>query len=148
MNAEESNRLSLADLAFVGGLTVASVLFPGVVVRLHIFDHGSPEQSPFQLAVGILLTLLAVLLVGFNLYTSFLRPWMYRRSHGDYEGYQHVSGAPLLGSILIGIAAFFLPASIWIGVALLALYILDPGGLLVAAIVFIRDCVSPKTNNA
>lgn len=148
MEAEEKNRFSLADLAFVIGLAAVAVLIPIAIVRFHFLGHGLSEHSPIQLTVGILITLLATLFVGFNLYTSFWRPWRYRRSHGDYEGYQYVSGAPGLGSILIGLAAFFLPSSIWIGVVLLALYLMDPGGLLVAAAVIIRECFSPKTNNA
>jgi hypothetical protein len=148
MEAEEKNRLSLADLAFVIGLAAVAVLIPIAIVRLHFLGHGSSGHSPIQLTVGILITLLAAFFVGFNLYTSFWRPWRYRRSHGDYEGYQHVSGAPGLGSILIGLAALFLPSAIWIGVVLLTLYLMDPGGLLVAAAVIIRECFSPKTNNA
>lgn len=148
MEAEEKSRLSLADLAFVVGLAVVAVLIPIAIVRLHFLDHSSSEHSPIQLTTGILITLLAALFVGFNLYTSFWRPWRYRRSHGDFEDYQYVSGAPGLGSILIGLAALFLPSAIWIGVVLLALYIIDPGGLLVAAAVIIRECFSPNADNA
>jgi hypothetical protein len=148
MDDRDKSSFTLSDMLFIGGISIVAILIPVFVAWLHFFHGVVVDRSPFQLTVAILVALLAVFFVGFNLYTSFLRPWMYRRAHGDYSGYQYVSGAPALGSILIAIAALFLPSAAWIGVALLVLYFVDPGGIHVAAIVFLRDCFTDTTNNA
>ncbi|MFM2197693.1 MAG: hypothetical protein RLZZ505_1125 [Verrucomicrobiota bacterium] len=149
MDARDKSSFTLSDMLFIGGLSIAAVLIPALVAWLHFVDRVVVDRSPFQLTVAILVTLLAMFLVGFNLYTSFLRPWMYRRAHGDYNGYQYVSGAPALGSILIAIAALFLPSASWIGGVLLALYLMDPGGIHVAAFAMLRECFTDtkKTHN-
>jgi hypothetical protein len=140
MDARDKSNFSFSDMLFVGGLSIVAVLIPVFVARMHFCDRVEVDRSHFQLAVGILVALLAMFFVGFNLYTSFLRPWMYRRTHDDYNGYQYVSGAPALGSILVAIAALFLPSASWIGGVLLALYLIDPGGIHVAAFVMLREC--------
>jgi hypothetical protein len=148
MDARGKNSFSFSDMLFVGGLTIVAVLIPIFVARVHFFNSLAVDRSPIQWIVAILVALLGVFFVGFNLYTSFLRPWMYRRTHGDYNGYQYVSGAPALGSILIAIAALFLPSAPWIGGLLLALYFIDPGGIHVAAFFILRDCFTDTEKNA
>lgn len=148
MEARGKGCLTLSDILFIGALCIVAVLIPVLVGWLHFGDSGAVGRSPSQLTFAILVTLMAMLLVGFNLYTSFLRPWMYRRAHGDYTGYQYVSGAPALGSILIAIAAFFLPSASWIGGALLTLYLMDPGGIHVAAFAMLRECFTDTGKNA
>ncbi len=70
------------------------------------------------------------LLVGLcNVYLSIGRPWLYRRRRGSMEGYRHVSGIPLVGSLLVvaaGVVGFGLGVTAVIGLLALAL---DPGGL-------------------
>jgi O-antigen/teichoic acid export membrane protein len=139
MDARGKNNFSFSDMLFVVGITVVAVLIPVFVARIHFFSSLAGDRSPIQWIVAILVALLAVFFVGFNLYTSFFRPWMYRRTHGDYNGYQNVSGAPALGSILIAIAALFLPSSPWIGGVLLALYFIDPGGIHFFVFAMVRD---------
>ena len=148
MNARDKSSFTLSDMLFMGGLSIVAVLIPVFVAWLHFFHRVEVDHSPFKLTVAILVALLAVLVVGFNLYTSFLRPWMYRRAHGDYSGYQYVSGAPGLGSILIAIAALFIPSASWIGGLLLFLYIIDPVGIHVAAYAMLRECFTDAQKNA
>ena len=148
MDTREKSCFTLPDMLFIGGLSIVAILIPVFVGWLHFGDRVVVGRSPFQLIVAIPVTLMAMLLVGFNLYTSFLRPWMYRRAHGDYTRYQYVSGAPALGSILIAIAAFFLPSASWVGGALLALYLMDPGGIHVAAFAMLRECFTDTEKNA
>lgn len=148
MDTNEQSQLSGADLLFLVGLSVAAILIPGFILKIQCLGGGSTDQSPLQLVAGILVGLIAVLLVGLNLYASFIRPWLHQRAHGDLDDYRYVSGIPLVGSLLLGLAALFLPASLWIGVLLLILYFADPGGILLAAIVILRECISGKSNNA
>lgn len=144
MNAREKISLSFFDIIFLVGVSIAAVLIPVVVTKLHFFSRSADERTPFQLTVAILVALLAMFFVGFNLYTSFFRPWMHRRVHGDYSNYQYVSGAPALGSILIGIAALFLPSSPWIGSLLLTLYLIDTGGIHFFVFVMLREVFTHK----
>lgn len=148
MYARRKNGFSLSDILFVGGLTIFAVLIPIFVAWMHFFNGLTVDRSPIQWIVAIVVALLGVFFVGFNLYASFLRPWMYRRTHDDCSGYQYVSGAPALGSILIAIAALVLPSAPWIGGFLLVLYFIDPGGLHVAAFVILRDCFRGTGKNA
>jgi len=148
MNPNGKSGFSFSDAIFTAGLAVAAALIPFAIAKRHCFQEVPADRSSLQVGIGILLAVLAAFLVGFNLYTSFLRPWMFRRAHGGFEGYQHASGAPVLGSVLIGIASLLLPSSIWIGVLLLVLYFVDPMGICVAAMVFLRECFSRNSNSA
>ena len=144
MDTRDKISISFFDMIFLVGVSIAAVLIPVVVTKLHFFARAADDRSPFQFTVPILVALLAVFFVGFNLYTSFFRPWMHRRAHGDYSGYQYVSGAPALGSILIGIAALFLPSSPWIGGLLLTLYLIDPGGIHFFVFAALREVFTHK----
>jgi len=144
MDAREKIGITFLDIIFLFGISIAAVLIPVVVTKLHFFARAADDRSPFQLTVAILVGLLAMFFVGFNLYASFFRPWMHRRAHGDYSGYQYVSGAPALGSILIGIAALFLPSSPWIGGLLLMLYLIDPGGIHFYVFAVLREVFTCK----
>ena len=140
MDAQGKSGFSIPDMLFIGGLTMVAVLIPGCVVWVHFFRGAAFGHPILQWIVAIPAALLAVICVGYNLHTSFIRPWLYRRSHGDLSGYQYVSGVPVLGSILIGIAALFFPCAPWIGGLLLVLYLMDPGGLHFAAFAMLREC--------
>ncbi|MBX3739598.1 MAG: hypothetical protein KF712_01300 [Akkermansiaceae bacterium] len=142
MKARTKNSLTFSDTLFVSGLSAVGILIPCLVVRLHFFQSAAVDLSPLRWLIALPATLLALLFVGFNLHTTFLRPWLYRRSHGDHNGYRHVSGAPGGGSLMIAIAALFLPNAPLIGGALLALYLLDPGGIHIAACMMLRECLT------
>ena len=144
MGSRDKISISFLDMIFLVGISIAAVLIPVVVTKLHFIASEAVVRSPFQLIVAILVALLAIFFVGFNLYTSFFRPWMYRRAHGDYSGYQYVSGAPAIGSILICISTLLLPSSPWIGGLLMTLYLIDPGGIHFFVFAVLRDALTKK----
>jgi hypothetical protein len=148
MDDHDKSSFSLFDMLFIGGLTIAAILIPVFVTWLHFFNRMVVDHSPLQWIVTALVAALALFFIGFNLYTSFIRPWMYKRAHGDYNGYQYVSGAPALGSILVCISAVLLPSAPWVGGLLLALYLIDPGGIHFAAFAILRDCFTDTQKNA
>ena len=66
---------------------------------------------------------------GLNFYLSFLRYPLYRVCGGEKDEYQWVSGAPLVGSLLVGISLISLHKITWMLVLGLILIVLDTGGL-------------------
>lgn len=147
MNAQENNTMSVSDGVFVACLTLAAVAIPGFLIKRYWFSTFSPS-SPWQTAAGGIIAALLILLFSFNIYTSFLRPWMHQQKFGSLDDYQYVSGAPGLGSLLVPVVALLLPSYAWIGVTLLAIYLMDTGGIHIAAFFFLRDCFSSKTKQA
>ena len=72
-----------------------------------------------------------------NFYLSFLRYPLYRALGRSHEGYRHVSGLPLIGSLAVWIGAPFIrayPIPMWIA---LALSLLDMAGMHVFLIVLV-----------
>ena len=61
----------------------------------------------------------AIAIALFNLYLSLIRPWIHQLIHRSREGYRYISGAPMVGNILVvvGVVAGFGS----IGIALLAI---------------------------
>lgn len=70
----------------------------------------------------------ALVVGGLNFYLSFIRGPIYRRRNGSLEGYKHVSGIPMIGSLLV-VAGTVLGfgAAFCAGLGLLAVA-LDTGG--------------------
>lgn len=65
-----------------------------------------------------------------NFYLSFLRPVVHRLRRGTFDGYRFESGVPLLGSLLLVIAAVLMrDSAIWLTTALVVAF-LDTGGFL------------------
>jgi hypothetical protein len=52
-------------------------------------------------AIGLAVMFAALVIGGLNFYLSFLRGLLYRRTKGTLDGYKHVSGFPMLGSLLV-----------------------------------------------
>lgn len=147
MNAQENNTSRIFDTVFVACLTIVAVAIPVFLVKRYWFSSFSPS-STWQIVAGGIIAALVILLFSYNIYTSFLRPWIHQRRFGSLDDYQYVSGAPGLGSLLVPVAALLLPNFTWIGVVLLAIYLLDTGGIHIAAAVFLRDCCSSQTKQA
>ena len=64
-----------------------------------------------------------------NFYLSFLRYPIYRLSGGDKKEYKWTSGAPILGSLFVGIGLLSLYGTKWILILGLTLILIDTGGL-------------------
>jgi hypothetical protein len=52
-------------------------------------------------AIGLLVMFGALVIGGLNFYLSFLRGLIYGRKKGSLDGYNHVSGLPVIGSVLV-----------------------------------------------
>ncbi|GHT90078.1 hypothetical protein AGMMS49545_02390 [Betaproteobacteria bacterium] len=83
------------------------------------------ERHPFA-AVGFIIV--ALFFAVLNFYLSFIRPWRLLRQHGSLEGIPHVSGFPIIGTILVLLGGVFGFGAI--GTALLGIVALafDTGG--------------------
>jgi hypothetical protein len=73
-----------------------------------------------------------------NLHLRVAAPWLHRRNGGDPSAYDGPSVLPIVGSLLVAIAAIGLPPSPPLGIALLTLYFLDGGGLAWIAVALLR----------
>ena len=71
---------------------------------------------------GLLLGLL-------NSYLTFIRPWRHHRRHGSMDGYRHVSGFPLVGTLMVTWAGAWGFGELPTAVVGLAASVLDTGGL-------------------
>lgn len=71
----------------------------------------------------------AVLITAVNLWTSYVRGWLWIRRHGSLEGHRFTSGLPLIGTLAAGVAAVC-TAGDWVsGLLAVMLAVLDTGGL-------------------
>jgi len=64
-----------------------------------------------------------------NFYLSFLRYPIYRLSGGGKQEYKWVSGAPVLGSLFVGLSLISPYATNWMLISGVALILIDTGGL-------------------
>ena len=86
---------------------------------------GYPEH--FIAPLAIMLVALAV--ASLNFYLSFFRPKFYIRNHGSLDGYQYVSGIPVIGTLLIIAGGIYGFGSVIIAVIGLFALSIDVGGL-------------------
>lgn len=66
---------------------------------------------------------------GLNFYLSFLRYPVHRLLRLPKESFQWVSGAPLVGSVLVAISLLVLHSITWILVTGVVLILIDTGGV-------------------
>ena len=64
-----------------------------------------------------------------NFYLSFLRYPIYRLSGGSGKEYKWVSGAPVLGSLFVGLSLISPYATNWMLISGVTLILIDTGGL-------------------
>ena len=97
--------------------------FCGIVISLFINEPVKYKWYHFAiLGAGLFVTII-------NVYTSWIRPIIYKIRYGSYDGYKFVSGFPIVGTV-IGIAALVLCGSNWLTIfAVLVIFTLDTGGL-------------------
>ena len=72
--------------------------------------------------------LAAAVIAAINFHLSFIRPRFFRFRRGSMDGYRHVSGIPIVGTLLLSIGA--LSGFGAIGSALIGIgaFVLDTGG--------------------
>ena len=54
---------------------------------------------------GMAVMIAAGLIALLNFYLSFVRGQLYLKRHGSHDGYRHISGFPLIGTVLVVIGA-------------------------------------------
>jgi hypothetical protein len=85
-------------------------------------------ESPRHSFAFIWLALGAMFVALVNFYLSFVRPWLLVGSQGSLEGVRHVSGIPLVGTILAmigGVLGFSASGTAFVGLVAMTL---DTGG--------------------
>jgi hypothetical protein len=102
------------------------VLIGGSPVLLLVASLVRASDAPHPVGLAVMLAALAI--AGVNLYLS-LRTGIYQRKHGSLDGYKHISGFPLIGSVLIIVAAIASFGSVPSAVLGLIAVALDTGGL-------------------
>ncbi len=125
----------------VGNLiAVALLVLPLVLVFLSGWSAFSgPTDVKFYVACWVLIAL-ATIVATLNLYLAFLRPFIYGKRHGNSsEGYRHVSGVPLVGSICAALAVLTAWGQMSVAAAGLALLLVDTGGVVWLLLALSRD---------
>lgn len=116
MRANYTRRMAGAAVAFAPAAVLAASFVWAVA-------HGSAHR-PYGLAV----TLLALAVGVFNVSLSFVRPMLFARARGSLDGYRHVSGIPIFGTLVVvagGLLGFGSALCAALGLAAVAL---DTGG--------------------
>lgn len=70
----------------------------------------------------------ALLVAALNFHLSFVRPWWHRRRHGGVETLRHVSGIPVVGTVLVLLAGVLGQGALGTTVIALLALVLDTGG--------------------
>lgn len=96
------------------------LLFCSIFVAL-----AGSDRRPFG-AIGFVVAALFFAVLNFHL--SFVRPWWLRRSHGSLEAVRHVSGLPMVGTILVLLGGAFGFGAIGTALIGLVAVALDTGG--------------------
>ena len=97
--------------------------FGGIIISLLLNEPVKYRWYHFAiLGAGLFVTVI-------NVYTSWIRPIIYKIRFGSYDGFKFVSGYPIIGTV-IGIVALVLCGSNWLTIfAVLVIFTLDTGGL-------------------
>lgn len=101
-----------------------------LVLLLASMIYGLSHGNPLRVA-GLVVELLALSVAGFNFYLSLIRGllhlWRQRRT-GSNERYRHISGAPLIGTLLVVAGAVIGFGSVVPAAVGLAAVAFDTGG--------------------
>lgn len=113
------------SIGVVVALLPVALLISSIIAGM----HGMRSSLPGGMAVMIAAALIGAL----NFYLSFLRGYFYLRRHGSAgnnrsDGYQHVSGFPMIGTVLVLIGATLAFGDIPTAVLGLCVMSLDTGG--------------------
>jgi len=134
--------MSRVDVIVIIIFATIGLVIPAVVALRHFI--GIDPLSLLHITwgrtvMGIIFTILAVVVCLWNFGLSILDPWLYKRKHGNTEGFAGMSGLPLLGGFFILCAGALMPSSVLLGVFLLLLYVIDGNGFPIILFAMIRD---------
>jgi hypothetical protein len=77
---------------------------------------------------GLAVVLVALVIGALNFHLSFVRRLLYRRATGSLDGYRHVSGLPMVGTVVVTVGTLMgFGSALCAALALLAVAI-DTGG--------------------
>lgn len=119
-------KLTLSDFFQLFVIGVIGLLIPTAVI---VYRHFFMVAPATRYELGVLFIVVAALISATNLYLAFIRPWLYRLKHGNFENYKYISGIPIIGEIFVVMAALYLPSSPITGALLLFVYFSNVGAI-------------------
>jgi len=87
-----------------------------------------PVPSRMRALWGLGLMCGAASVAGLNFYLSFVRPYLFHRTHGSMTNYRHISGFPIVGTLLVCLATVVGFGAVGTAVLGLVAMALDTGG--------------------
>ena len=108
-----------------------ALLFASIIVGLI-----QPLKAHFA-AAGVMIAAAVVAVI--NFYLSFIRPRLFSLRRGSMDGYRHVSGIPIIGTLLLSIGALLGFGSIGSALIGIGAFVLDTGGSVWFVIATWRD---------
>ncbi|MHB0945944.1 MAG: hypothetical protein ACYC3B_02115 [Sedimentisphaerales bacterium] len=124
----DNSWLTLSGFCQLLVIGLIGLLVPALIGYRHFFTTAE-RHTTMGFLTGILLAVFAIYLSLTNIYFCFIRPWLYKKKHGNFDGYQNISGIPMVGGITVLFSALLLPSSYLIGLLLLFVYFTDVGGI-------------------
>jgi len=118
----------------IGVLVGCSPLFLLIASIVHAGTRGDREHA---VALGVMFV--ALVIGGLNFYVAFMRIAIYRWTKGSLDGYRHVSGFPVIGSLVVVVGAVLGFGSVLCAVLGLVAVALDTGGSVWLVIATWRD---------
>jgi hypothetical protein len=107
-------------LGVVLALSPLALLLASVAVGI------ARSQQEYFAGVGFMIA--AFIVAALNFYLSFIRPRVFSSRHGSMDGYRHVSGFPMIGTLLLTIGALLGFGAIGSALFGVAAFALDTGG--------------------
>jgi hypothetical protein len=116
-----------SNINYLRRATGAIVCLAPVILLAASIAYGS-AHSKITKPSGLVLVALGTIVATLNFYLSFIRGFLYRLRQGATQGYRHISGFPLIGTLLIVAGAIINFGSVPTAVLGLITIILDTGG--------------------
>lgn len=107
-------------------LGVLLALLPFALLLASLIIGITDSEQPTFAAVGLMIA--AAIFAALNFYLSFIRPQLFSLRCGSMDGYLHVSGFPIIGTILLIIGAIVGFGAIGSSHIGMGAYVLDTGG--------------------
>ena len=124
-------RISKEDLIVLIIFAICGLIPPVTIIARHFYEIDPLSWLNImwgRTVLGYISLSLATLVCLFNFYVSIYVPWEYERKQGSMKDFAYVSGLPVLGSLFVFCAGALLPSSIYMGIFLLLIYVVDGNG--------------------
>ena len=118
-----------------GGVLVGGAPILLLGISLVVSATGGNRQSTAALA----LMMVALGIAALNFYLSFIRPVVFHRRGGSFDEYRHVSGIPIVGTVVVVVGAILGFGSALCSALGLVAMALDTGG----SVWFVSDVERP-----